>query len=271
MSGVARDSSTSMVRELRAVILAAGRGTRMKSTLPKVLHPLLGKPMVEYVIDACRAIGVDTIYLLVGYGAEQVMKVLGPGLVYVVQEPQLGTGHALMQTIPLLANFRGDLLVLVGDSPLITPALLRRLWHAHQLSGAAATFLTAVFEEPPPYGRVLRDEQGRVVRIIEEADATPEVAQLKEVITSQYCFRAEIVLPLLARIDNRNAKQEYYLTDIIGILHAEGHKLEAVPVVDTSFVWAVNTQEELAQAERLLKELRRSHPSWYAAGAESAR
>ncbi len=271
MIGVAKDGGTSMVRELRAVILAAGKGTRMKSSLPKVLHPLLGKPIVKYVIDACRAIGVDVIYLVVGYGAEQVRQALGTGLVYVMQEPQLGTGHALMQTVPLLADFQGDLLVLVGDSPLITPALLRRLWHTHQTSGAAATFLTAVFEEPPRYGRVLRDEKGQVVRIIEEADATPQVAQLKEVITSQYCFRAETVLPLLAKIDNRNAKKEYYLTDIVGILHAEGHKLEAVPVADTSLVWAVNTQEELAQAERLLEQLRRTHPSWYAVGEESAR
>ncbi|MDZ7394207.1 MAG: NTP transferase domain-containing protein [candidate division KSB1 bacterium] len=244
-----------MERELRAVILAAGRGTRMKSDLPKVLHHLRGRPMVEYVIQACRDVGVQTIYVVVGYGAEKVRQALGPNLCYVTQQPQLGTGHALQQVAPLLADYSGDLLVLVGDSPLVTAGLLRGLWQRHQSSGAAATFLTAVFDRPPAYGRVLRDQHGRVARVVEEADASPEIAAIKEVITSQYCFRAEIVLPLLHRIDNRNAKGEYYLTDIVGILRSEGHEVEAMQVQDTRLVWAVNTPQELAQAERFLAEL----------------
>ena len=261
MKGISAKGQEPGVRDLRAVILAAGKGTRMKSQLPKVLHPLLGRPMVEYVIDACRGAGVDTIYLVVGYGADMVRRALGGDLIYVTQQPQLGTGHALMQVAPLLADFRGDLLVVVGDSPLITAELLRRLWQAHRAAEAAATFLSAVFDAPPPYGRVLRDQEGRVLRIVEEADAPPEVAKIREVITSHYCFRAEVVLPLLPKIDNRNAKQEYYLTDIVGILRAEGHKVEAMPVEDNRLVWAVNTQEELAQAERLLREMQPLHPA----------
>lgn len=232
----------------------------MKSDLPKVLHPLLGRPMVQYVIDACRAAGLEKIYLVVGYGAEKVRQALGPELCYVPQEPLLGTGHALLQVSPLLADYEGDLLVLVGDSPLITPDLLQKLVRVHQRSGAAATFLTAVFDEPPAFGRVLRDVQGRVVRIVEEVEATPEVASVKEVITSHYCFRAEVVLPLLAKIDNHNAKGEYYLTDIVGILPSAGHQVEALPVEDTRLVWAVNTPEELAVAERFFKELQAPVP-----------
>ncbi len=243
----------------------------MRSALPKVPLPLRGRPLVEHVIQACRGLDVQPIYMVVGYGADVVQRTLGPGLRYVVQEPQLGTAHALQQVVPLLDDYCGDLLVLVGDSPLVSVELLRALWQRHRDSCAAATIVTAVFDQPPAYGRVLRDQQGRVVRIVEEAEASPEIAAIKEVITSQYCFRAEVVLPLLARIDNRNSKGEYYLTDIVGILRLEGHKVETLQVQDTRLVWAVNTPQELAQAERLLLELEAERSVRTTAGREASR
>lgn len=242
------------MREIRAVILAAGKGVRMKSDLPKMVHDLLGKPVVQYVADACRNAGIETIYVIVGSGAEQVKQALGPDYQYVLQEPQLGTGHALMQVRPLLKDYKGDLLVLVGDCPFITTDALNKLIIKHQKSSASATFLTAVFEQPPPYGRIVRDNNGKVIKIIEEKDALPQIKAIKEVNSSHYCFKAEIVLPLLSKINNNNTQREYYLTDIIEILTNEHFSVETLQEEDTRLVFGINDARDLAEAIKILQK-----------------
>lgn len=242
------------MREIRAVILAAGKGTRMKSGLSKMVHDIMGKPVVEYVADACRNVGIETIYVIVGSGAEQVKKALGSDYQYVLQEPQLGTGHALMQVCPLLENYRGDLLVLVGDSPFITPDVLNKLITKHRASDAASTFITAIFEQPPPYGRIVRDNNGKVLKIIEEKDATPQEKAIKEVNTAHYCFKAEIVLPLLSEISNDNVKQEYYLTDIVEILTNNNHSVETLQETDSRLVFGINNRMDMAEAFKIFRQ-----------------
>jgi len=228
-----------------AVILAAGKGTRMKSDLPKVLVPLRGEPLVRHVIDACRDVGVARIILVVGYKAREVEATLGPEFEYVIQKEQLGTAHALRQAMPVLREFGGDLFVLPGDTPYITPGFLGALRAAHRASAADATLASAVWETPPPYGRILRDGSGRVVRIVEEWDAGPEVKAVKETCTSHYVFRAGVVLPLLDEIRNDNAKREYYLTDIVEVLARRGRRVETFPVPDPKILLGINTPEDL--------------------------
>jgi bifunctional UDP-N-acetylglucosamine pyrophosphorylase/glucosamine-1-phosphate N-acetyltransferase len=228
-----------------AVILAAGKGTRMKTDAVKVLVPLRGKPMVRHVIEACRGAGVGRVILVIGYKADEVRAVLGGDVEYVVQNEQLGTGHALRTAAPSLRGLEGDLLVLPGDTPFLTPDFLGGLLAAHRASGADATLAAVVWDEPPPYGRIVRDAAGRILRIVEEWDATPEVRAIKETCTSHYVFKAGVVLPLLAEVGNDNVKGEYYLTDIVEILAGRGRRVEAFRVVDPKLVLGINTLEDL--------------------------
>jgi len=234
-----------MTREIRAVILAAGKGTRMQSDLPKALLDVDGRPLARCIADACRDAGIATVYMVVGHKAEMVMETLGGGFTYVRQERQLGTAHALMQAAPLLDGYRGDLVVLVGDTPYITGAVIRNMIDRHRSTSAAATIMTAVYERTPPYGRVIRDAGGKVFRIVEEKDATPEELAVKEVMTSQYCLDAETALPMLDMIGNDNAQKEFNLTDIIAILIGEGHAVETVHIGDGRLVFGVNSIEDL--------------------------
>jgi len=231
--------------ETAAVILAAGKGTRMKTDTAKVLVPLQGKPMVRHVVEACRGAGVGRIVFVVGYKAREVEAALGPEFEYVYQNEQLGTAHALMRAEPVLRDFDGDLFVLPGDAPFVTPGFLSALRAAHALSAADATLASVVWEAPPPYGRILRDGARRVVRIVEEWDAGPEVKAVKETCTSHYVFKAGVVLPLLPEIRNDNAKREYYLTDIVEVLARRGRRVETFPVSDPSLVVGINTLEDL--------------------------
>jgi len=210
--------------------------------------------MVKYVTDTCRSVGIETIYVIVGSGAEQVKQALGSDYHYVLQDPQLGTGHALMQVRPLLEDYQGDLLVLAGDSPFITPDVLNKLFTKHHNSDAAATFITAIFEQPPPYGRIVRDNNGKVIKITEEKDASPQIKAIKEVNSSHYCFKAEIVLPLLSEISNDNVKQEYYLTDIIEILTNNNHSVETLQEVDTRLVFGINSRLDMAEAFNVFRQ-----------------
>ncbi len=242
------------IKNSRALILAAGKGTRMKSSLPKMAHDLLGKPLVRYAADACVNAGIESVYVVIGSGAEHVKKALGDGFHYVYQYEQLGTGHAAQQVLPLLKDFQGDLLILVGDCPFITPEVLRNLVNIHRKRGNAATFLTAVFNEPPPYGRIVRDKSGRILKIVEEKDADETVRAIKEVNTSHYCFKSDIVFPLLSTINNNNAQGEYLLTDIVEILVNEGHKVESLTEKDNRLVLGVNSKEDLEKAADILKQ-----------------
>jgi len=228
-----------------AVILAAGKGTRMKTDAPKVLVALRGEPMVRHVIEACRGAGVGRIILVVGAGAADVEAALGPEFEYAIQEEQIGTAHALMTARPALREFDGDLFVLPGDAPFVTPDLLAGLLAAHRASGADATIATVVWETPPPYGRVVRDASGRILRIVEEWDATAGIKAIKETCTSHYVFKAGIVLPLLDAVRNDNAKREYYLTDIVEVLAGRGRRVETFRVGDPKLILGINTLEEL--------------------------
>ena len=244
-------SPTTVFDGTAAAVLAAGRSTRMKSETNKVLLPILGKPMIRYQLEALRAAGISRIFLIVGFQADKLREELGDEVDYILQAEPRGTGHALIQARDKLLSLGTDLdvVVTVGDNPYITPGILKSLIQAHRLSRAAATIVTAVFDSPPPYGRVVRDGRGGVLRVVEEFDATPEEMLIKEVHVSIYGFKTAIVLPLLDEIQDNNAKREYYLTDIIGILTRRGHAVETLRSKDPRLTLGINTPEELAAAE----------------------
>ena len=241
-------------RQTIAVILAAGKGVRMRSDLPKVLHPLLGKPLVSYVVEACRKAKVNRTILVIGHRADLVRQTLGNGIEYVEQKEQLGTGHALMMAAEILKGVEGDLLTLVGDTPFLTGSILRKLVHHHNRTGAAATVMTTIIDPPPAYGRIIRDAEGKILRIVEERDATPEEKRIAEVNSSHYCFRAEKVLPLLHRIKTNNDQGEYYLTDAVQLLVEEGERVETLTEKDPSILIGINSRLELTNASKHLQQ-----------------
>jgi bifunctional UDP-N-acetylglucosamine pyrophosphorylase/glucosamine-1-phosphate N-acetyltransferase len=239
--------------ELTAVILAAGKGTRMKSALPKVLHRISGKPMVQHVLNAAKLAGAVRNIVVVGFGAESVQEAIGDQAEFVVQTEQLGTGHAVMQTGPLLAGTEGTIMVLCGDTPLLRGELLHTLYQAHRETGAKATVLTAVMPDPAGYGRVIRGLDNQVVKIVEQKDAAPEELGVKEVNTGIYCFESKELFAALAGITPDNKQGEYYLTDVIGILVARGDKVWAVPAEDHQETLGINSRVQLAEAEKILR------------------
>lgn len=237
-----------------AVILAAGQGTRMKSNLLKVLHPVAGRPMLEHVVQAARQTGVDRCLVVVGYQAEKVQELLGDSVEYVRQEQQLGTGHAVLQAQVPLAAFRGDLLVLYGDNPLLEPATLQELLVRHRETGAAATVLSAVMPDPSGLGRIVRDRRGRYLKTVEEKDASPEERRIKEAMSGIFCFQAPLIFELLSRLRPDNAQQEYYLTDVLRLLVEEDRVVEVVVAEDYRSVIGPNTRQGLAQAETIMRQ-----------------
>ena len=211
-----------------AVVLAAGQGKRMGSDLPKVLHELSGKPLVSHAIDASRQAGADTVVVVVGYRRELVQQALsGAGVAFAVQTEQRGTGHAVLAAREHLGG-DGDVLVLYGDMPLLTPATLRRLRDVRRATGAAAVALTITLDNPPDFGRIVRDADGRVVEVVKVRDASPEVLAIREVNVGAYCFTARHLLSALERLRSDNAQGEYYLTDVVGILVADGLPVQTV-------------------------------------------
>ena len=231
-----------------AVILAAGKGTRMYSKLPKVLHKVCGSAMITCVIDAVQEAGVKKTVVVAGFGAEQVSReIAGRGEV-VLQEEQLGTAHALLQAEPALKGFCGTVLVLCGDTPLLQGETLRQLAEAHQTSGAAATVLTARVADPTGYGRVIRDGQGFVRKIVEELDASAAELPVDEINTGVYCFDGSGLFDALKRIKPANAKGEYYLTDIIGVLKSDGRAVGAFTLGDSRETAGINDRRQLAEA-----------------------
>jgi len=241
------------VKELCAVILAAGQGTRMRSKLPKVLHQVAGLPMIAYVVEACRAVRAKRTLVIVGHQAERVREALaGEAVEFIPQREQRGTGHALLQTEEALSGFDGDLLVLSGDTPLLTPQTLDELVRAHRQSEAKATVLTAEMPRPAGYGRVVRGEAGELVRIVEEPEATPQERQLHEINTSVYCFSAGPLFAALRAIRPSAVKGELYLPDVIALLREHGGGVQAHRATDPFEVQGVNTRIELADVHRLL-------------------
>jgi len=238
--------------DITAVILAAGKSTRMKSALPKAVHKICGRPMTRYVIDACRGAGIEKVIVVIGYCADEVKSALGSDVVYAVQEEQLGTGHAAAQAVPFVET--AQVVILPGDSPLVRSETIENVIRVHGDVGAAATLLTAVLEDPGSYGRIVRGGDGEVERIVEAKDASPEILDIKEVATSAYCFDAELLRQSLAEIRSDNAQGEYYLTDTIGILRSRGCRISAFVAEDWRETIGINTRVELAEAAKIMQQ-----------------
>lgn len=242
-------------RSLGAVVLAAGQGTRMKSGLVKVLHPLAGRPMIRHVIDAVQQLGADRIVCVVGFQRDRVEDALSSErrISFAVQDEQLGTGHALQCASPSLEGFAGDLLVCCGDTPLLSAATLRHVVEVHRDARAAATLLTADLADPSGYGRVITAEPGSVLRIVEESDADAATRGIQTINTGVYCFHWPTVEPLLDRLSPENAQGERYLTDIMEILAAEGRAGVACSLDDPIELLGINDRRQLALAESILR------------------
>jgi bifunctional UDP-N-acetylglucosamine pyrophosphorylase/glucosamine-1-phosphate N-acetyltransferase/UDP-N-acetylglucosamine pyrophosphorylase len=242
-----------------AVVLAAGKGTRMKSELPKVLVTACGRPLVDYVLDALAEAGVHETIVVVGYRADDVRHALAdrPGLRFVEQTEQLGTGHAVQTAAPLLADHDGAVLVLTGDSPMTQADSLRALLDLYHRERPACVLGTLIKPDPAGLGRIVRDAKGNFQAIVEEKDATPQQRAIREVNMSTYVFDCRALLRSLAELKNDNQQEEYYITDCPGILRAEGADVRALPVLKECEALSVNRVEDLQTVEEALRASRR--------------
>ena len=250
--------------DLVTVILAAGNGTRMKSKLPKVLHKAGGKSMVQHVIDAAKAAGSSRTVVITGFGSEAVRAAIGEQAECVEQKEQLGTGHAVLQAKPLLQDEKGTIMVLCGDTPLLTGDLLKKLYDAHVAARAKATVLTAIMPDATGYGRIVRAADGSVEKIVEHKDATEAEREICEVNSGIYCFDAQALFQSLAQVTNDNAQGEYYLPDVLWILKKQGEKIAAVAADNYEDTLGINSRLQLAGAEKILR--RRKNEELMAAG-----
>jgi bifunctional UDP-N-acetylglucosamine pyrophosphorylase/glucosamine-1-phosphate N-acetyltransferase len=238
-----------------AIILAAGKGTRMKSTMVKVMHPLAGEPLLSFPFAAARAADASRIVVVVGHQAESVREHFSgrDDIDFAVQEEQYGTGHAVACAAPLLQGFQGRVLILCGDVPLIGAETLRRMLAGHRESGAAVTVLTALVENPHGYGRIVKDGSGRVVGIVEEKDATTEQRAVREINSGIYCVDTPFLFEAVAGLSRDNAQGEYYLTDIVRAAVEHERFCAAFPVADPVDVMGINDRVQLAEAEAVLR------------------
>ncbi|WP_277300968.1 bifunctional UDP-N-acetylglucosamine diphosphorylase/glucosamine-1-phosphate N-acetyltransferase GlmU [Veillonella montpellierensis] len=241
------------MKDIGALILAAGKGTRMKSKLPKVLHKVAGKAMVERVLDTVQSLGTEKNIIVIGFGGDMVKDYIGDRADFVVQEEQKGTGHAVKQAQPMLETFDGTILVLCGDTPLVKRETLQALLETHEAMHAAATVLTAHMPDPTGYGRIIRDDQGHVLRIVEQKDGKPEELAVTEVNTGMYAFDSHTLWPCLAQLSDDNAQGELYITDVISILVNAGECVSAYVTDDFEESLGVNSRAQLAEAEAILK------------------
>ena len=241
--------------DTHVVILAAGQGTRMKSQLPKVLHRVGGRSLIRRVIQTARAVRPSSIVAVVGHKAELVRDHMSdqPDLRFALQEPQLGTAHALQQAEPLLKAARGTLVLLSGDVPLLRAETLGRLLDTHTEAGAAATVLTANLERPYGYGRIVR-QAGRIARIVEERDASPEERKIHEINSGIYAFDLELLFEALRGIASQNAQGEYYLTDLIAIYRRRKLPVETLTVDNPQEIRGINSRTELAEVSRIVRQ-----------------
>lgn len=238
-----------------ALILAAGKGTRMKSGLAKVLHELAGRPMLAWPLAAAQEAGAAELVVVAGHQAEQVRACLAgvAGVRIALQEEQLGTGHAVACALPELAAQSGTVVILCGDTPLLTGETLRRLAAAHSAAGAAVTVLTARLDDPHGYGRIVRGSDCGVLKIVEQKDATPQEAAIDEINSGIYCMDIPFLRAHIDRIGSDNAQKEYYLTDLVAIAVAEGRGCVAVTAADPQEIMGVNDRRHLAEAAVLLR------------------
>ena len=240
------------VMDLVTIILAAGKGTRMKSDLPKVLHKVCGKPMLQHVIDAAKAVGSSRELVVIGSGAELVQQSI-QNVEFVMQTEQLGTGHAVLCTREALKNVDDTVMILCGDTPLLTSELLSKLAEEHARSGAKATVLTAIMPDAAGYGRIVRAEDGSVEKIVEHKDASDEEKKIREINSGIYCFDIKTLFGALEQVTNDNAQGEYYLTDVLEIIKSKGEKLNAVAADDFTETLGINSRQQLAVAEKILR------------------
>lgn len=240
---------------LAAIILAAGQSTRMRSKISKMLHPLCGRPIIRYVTDLVKSLGVQRTIMVVGYQAEKIQQELaGEEIEFVHQKEQKGTAHAVLQAQSLLADFRGQVIILNGDVPLLTDLDLSRLIDYHSKAEAAVTILSSQVPQPFGYGRILRNAQGHILGIVEEKDASEEQRKIQEINTGTYCFDYPQLVTGLPKINNQNAKGEYYLTDIISIFSQQGAVVQALKLEDFRSTLGINTREDLAEINRIMRQ-----------------
>ena len=242
-----------------AVILAAGAGTRMKSRKPKVLHEICGKPMLQHVIDQATILKTEKTVVVIGYQGESVKETIGNTVEYVYQREQLGTGHAVMQAQSYFENYKGNVLLLYGDTPLISAETLKKFIQYHEDKELHTTVLTAEVEDATGYGRIIRNAQGQVEAIVEHKDATEEQLKIKEINSGMYYFNAELLNHALSKINNDNNQGEYYITDVIEILNKEGYKIGGYVVENDAEIQGINSRIQLAEAENYMRKKINDH------------
>jgi len=250
------------MESLASVVLAAGKGTRMKSGLIKVLHPVAGRPMIAWPVTAAREAGSDPVVLVIGHQASAVQGVFrgAADIRCAMQEEQLGTGHAVACALDSLAGFRGTVLILCGDTPLLRAETLKSMLAFHRDNSAAVTVLTALLDDPYGYGRVVRDPSGRVTRIVEQKDADPEEQEIREINSGIYCMDSDFLFNNIKGLGNNNAQQEYYLTDLLAIAVRNELTCLAVQADDADEIMGVNDRIQLAAADRVLRSrINRDH------------
>lgn len=243
---------------MKAIVLAAGKGKRLQSEkycIPKVLREVCGKPMLQYVLQNISFIPAKDICIVAGYMKEKVMNTAGESYTFAVQEQQLGTGHAVKATYDLLKDYEGDILVLYGDMPLFKEQTYRDIIKKHIETGAHCTILTAVVENPPDYGRIIRNDSGAVIDIIEKKDCTPEQLKIKELNVGIYVFKSKELFQCLECLRNNNSQGEYYLTDVPKVMLEKGLKVSSYTISSAYEIIGVNTPEDLALCEKVIKGL----------------
>ncbi|MDF2523124.1 MAG: UDP-N-acetylglucosamine diphosphorylase/glucosamine-phosphate N-acetyltransferase [Clostridiales bacterium] len=242
------------MEHLMAVILAAGEGKRMKSKNSKVVHKICERPLVNWVCKAVEDAGISDTIIVVGHRADQVKKCIGDKARYAVQENQLGTGHAVMQTGEYLKDKEGFVFILCGDTPLVTSQTLSRTLDYHKQNANSATVITAEIEEPAGYGRIVRNTNGDVLKIVEHRDATDEQRNIKEINSGMYCFTIKELLIALEALNNNNSQGEYYLTDTLEIMISKGLRVGAVKVNDPDEILGINDRVQLAEASKIMNK-----------------
>ncbi len=239
--------------KIAAIVLAAGQGTRMKSSVPKVLHACCDRPMLVWILKALESVGVEQQVVVIGHGADQVREVLGESVQYAVQSERLGTAHAAQMALPLLENFSGSVLIVAGDTPLLRGETLKKLVDLQHETSAPCVMATCLIDDPTGYGRIVRDEAGQVIAIVEHKDCTPEQLNICEMNPAVYCFDSDALRRLLPLVKNDNSQGEYYLPDLIKHLVAEGSEIETVVSDDPDEFRGVNDRWQLSEAAGILQ------------------
>ncbi len=238
-----------MERRFTGIVLAGGKGTRMRSHKNKLLHRILGKELIKFPVEALEKAGAQDIIIIAGpHNQKGIKKLLGKRAKYVLQKEALGTAHAVWQAGNLLEGYKGEVFIIVGDSPYVSGEILNQLLEFHKKTGSDLTLISSVFNNPPSYGRIVKDEKDFVKKVVEEVDATPEEKKIKEVNSSYYCFTWEKISPLLHKIRINEKKGEYYLTDIVWLAYKNGLKTSALRIDDPLLIKGINTRGDLSEA-----------------------